>query len=100
MDAIYFDFSKAFDSVSHSKLIHKLKGYELADKLLTIIDNFLFNRRQRVTVCEGNSAYAPTTSGVPHGSVLGPLLFLLYTNDVVDLFSGVVNEKLYADEIK
>ena len=82
VDAIYFDFSKAFDSVSHPKLIHKLKRYDLTGKLLAIIDNFLFNRQQRVVLPEGYSTYAQITSGVPQGSVL----FLLFINDVVHLF--------------
>jgi len=68
--------------------------------LLAIIDNFLFNRQQRVVLPEGHSMYAQITSGVPRGSVLGLLLFLLFINDVVDLFLGAVNVKLYADDIK
>jgi len=52
--------------------IHKLKGYGLSGKLLAIIDNFLFNRQQRVVLPESYSTYAQITSGVPQGSVLGP----------------------------
>ena len=99
-DIIYFDFSKAFDSVSHQKLIHKLSAYGLTGRLLDIIDAFLSNRFQRVTIDGVYSTFKPVTSGVPQGSVLGPLLFLLFINDVTDLFDGTINVKLYADDIK
>jgi hypothetical protein len=100
VDVVYFDFSRAFDSVSHPKLIHKLSAYGLTGRLLNIIAAFLSNRRQRVIIGNDSSAFVPVTSGVPQGSVLGPLLFLLFINDVVDLFEGVINVKLFADDIK
>ena len=96
---IYF-FSKAFDSVSNPKLIYKLSAYGLTGRLLEIIAAFLSNRFQRVVIDNVWSPYAPLTSGVPQGSVLGPLLFLPFINDVTDLFDGTVNVKLYADDVK
>ena len=100
-DAIYFDYAKAFDSVSHVKLVHKLKGYGIDGQLLNIIVNFLENRTQRVVLPNGASSFVSVTSGVPQGNVLGPLLFLLYINDVCDVFSNTATKiKLYADDIK
>jgi len=100
VDAIYFDFSKAFDSVVHSKLQIKLQGYGFGGKLHCSLSDFLRNRVQRVVLPEGVSSYGFVTSGVPQGSVLGPLLFLLYINDVVDLFTDGSCIKLYADDVK
>jgi len=100
VDAIYFDYAKAFDSVSHVKLVHKLRGYGIDGQLLSVIVNFLSNRTQRVLLPAGASSSLPVTSGVPQGSVLGPLLFLLYINDVSDLFTNNTKIKLYADDIK
>jgi len=67
---------------------------------LVAIINKLLLKQQRVVLPEGHSTYAQITSGVPQGSVLGPLLFLLFINNVVDLFFGAVNVKLYADDVK
>jgi len=67
---------------------------------LVAIINKLLLKQQRVVLPEGHSTYAQITSGAPQGSVLGPLLFLLFINNVVDLFFGAVNVKLYADDIK
>jgi hypothetical protein len=100
-DIIYFDFKKAFDSVSHPKLLTKLRAYGISGLLLAWINDFLQNRSQFVALRNYQSEPIPVISGVPQGSVLGPTLFLLYINDVGAIFQNLaVTCKLYADDIK
>jgi len=79
---------KAFDYVVHSKLCHKLKCYGASGKLLNWLTDFLFNRIQAVRINNKTSAFIPVKRGVPRGSVLGSVLFLLFINDIVDTFDS------------
>ena len=98
-DVIYLDFAKAFDSVSHEKLIYKLQAYGICGDLLEWIKNFLFDRKQRVIIENSPSNYIHVASGVPQGTILGPLLFLIFINDMADeIFWSKI--KLYADDSK
>ena len=98
VDSIYFDFSKAFDTVPHQRLSVKMKSYGIKGKLLSWIEAFLSGREQRVRVNGELSDSKPVISGIPQGSVLGPLLFVLYINDLPDTVRS--NILLFADDTK
>ena len=95
-DLILLDFSKAFDKVNHSKLIWKLHNYGIRSNVLNWIVAFLGDRAQKVVVGGEESDTVPVTSGVPQGSVLGPILFLVYINDLPDKVTSQV--RLFADD--
>ena len=96
VDLVLLDFSKAFDKVNHLKLLFKLSSHGVKGQILKRISSFLVGRTQAV-VLEGEcSPEVPVTSGVPQGSVLGPLLFLLYINDLPENIRSQV--RLFADD--
>ena len=96
IDAVLLDFSKAFDKVSHHHLATKLHHYGMRGKMLEWMQSFLSSRTQEV-ILEGNkSSPAPVTSGVTQGSVLAPILFLCYINDLPNQVSSTV--RLFADD--
>ena len=96
IDAVLLDFSKAFDKVPHHRLATKLDHYGIRGKLLQRITSFLEGRSQQVLVEGQSSPSAPVTSGVPQGTVLGPLLFLIYINDLPSCVSSTC--RLFADD--
>ncbi len=96
----YIDFSRAFDSVCHSKLLHKLSWLGVGGSLLAWISSFLSNRAQRTKVGGSRSSEVRLKSGVPQGSVLGPLLFIIFVNDIAGHIGQNATTKLYADDVK
>ncbi|MCG8045232.1 MAG: reverse transcriptase domain-containing protein [Candidatus Thiodiazotropha endolucinida] len=93
---VFCDVSKAFDKVWHQGLLFKLKRYGIYGNLLNWFNSYLSNRKQRVLNEGFKSTWLNTTAGVPQGSVLGPYLFLLYVNDIVDNLES--NIRLFADD--
>jgi hypothetical protein len=96
VDAAFLDMRKAFDTVPHSQLIKKIDILVEDKAVLKIIADFLTNRTQAVRVEDEISAEADVTSGVPQGSVLGPLLFIIFINNIVEAVSGRI--RLFADD--
>ena len=94
--SVFLDISKAFDKVWHDSIIFKMKQNGISGKVLNLLPNFLRNRKQRVVVNGQTSSWADVNAGVPQGSILGPLHFLIYINDLAAGLSS--NAKLFADD--
>ena len=98
IDVLYLDFQKAFDKVPHKKLMAKIRALGITEEVADWIEDWLRNRKQRVVINGEASEWADVTSGVPQGSVLGPLLFLIYINDIdIGLSSRIAK---FADDTK
>jgi hypothetical protein len=100
IDVIYIDFSKAFDSIVFTKLLSKLEQYGITGALLKWLYGFIHNRIQCVVIENCFSSFTDVASGVPQGSVLGPILFLIFINDIVSSCCGITSVKLFADDVK
>ena len=101
VDVVYFDFAKAFDSVNHDIILHKLKNkFGIDGSLLQFIRGYLQDRKQQVLINGSKSDTLPVHSGVPQGSILGPLLFVLFIDDMISVVSKGTEIALYADDTK
>ena len=98
VDIIYLDFQKAFDKMPHQRLLLKLKAHGIGDSITEWIEQWLTDRRQPVVVGGEVSNWKSVLSGVPQGSVLGPILFLIYINDLDDSITS--NVQKFADYTK
>jgi len=101
VDVVYVDFSRAFDSVVHSKLIYKLIKDGRSGCLLMWNNAFFTDRYQCVIIEHCFSEWSPVICGIPQGSVLGPILFIIYVDEIFEVFLGsAVTRQLFADDLK
>ena len=98
VDVVFFDFAKACDAVSHQLLLIQLSAYGLSENTLLWVANFLCDRRQYVCIGAKSSSVMCVSSGVVQGSIIGPLLFVLFINDLADVVRAV-SILLYADDL-
>ena len=100
-DVIYFDFAKAFDSVNHDVILDKLRyKFGIKGKLLNFFIDYLSGRKQRVVIDNKFSSFSPVQSGVPQGSILGPILFVLFIDDIANVLDKDTHILMYADDTK
>ena len=97
-DCIYLDYQKAFDTVPHQRLLSKMKSYNINSNIIEWTKHYLSNRTQYVELNGVKSESRNVVSGIPQGSVLGPLLFLIYLNDLPDNVKSTIY--MYADDTK
>ena len=98
IDVVYLDYCKAFDTVPHQRLLLQVQSFGIQDLALAWIEKFLSNRRQKVVANDTESDWADVKSGIPQGSVLGPVLFALFVNDIPPLLECFT--AMYADDTK
>ena len=98
LDVIYLDFQKAFDKVPHQRIILKLKSHGMGNSIINWIEQWLTGRKQRVVVDGEVSSWKSFLSGVPQGSVLGPILFVVHLNDLEEGVTGIILK--FADDAK
>ena len=99
-DVLYLDFKKAFDSVAYNKLFFKLWSFGIIGNLWKWLQAYLTNRVQQVSVNNAVSDVLPVVSGVPQGSILGPILFLVFVNDIPAAMTSSLVLLLFADDAK
>lgn len=98
IDALLLDFAKAFDTVPHNRLLHKIAHMGIHPLVENWIRGFLSGRQQKVVISGSESTWLPVTSGIPQGSVLGPLLFSIFINDIHENLSEGTRLNLFADD--
>ncbi len=99
VDGVYLDFKKAFDKVPHRRLLWKIKNYgKIGGRLLEWMEDYLDDREMRPVIQDKNSSWLKITSGVLQGSVLGMIMFVIYTNDINEEIDSYMN--LFADDAK
>ena len=100
VDVIFLDFAKAFHRVEHDVLLQKLCNFDIFGALLNWCQDYLTNREQRVVIDRANSSWCSIMSGVPQGSILGPLFFVIFINDLPEDVTPGNTVSLYADDCK
>ena len=100
IDIIYTDFEKAFDKVPHKRLLSKLYSYGVNEELILWIKSFLCHRNQRIKIKDALSSVKPVLSGIPQGTILGPILFLIFINDMPNVCENLSRIYLFADDAK